>query len=172
MAEVFKVEGLKELNRALKELPARSAKSSLRSSVTAGGSEIVKSMRRELKSHNDTGNLSKSLGTKVLKPLKYTITAIIGPRVGYTGSGERRKRVKNDGWYAHLIEYGVAPHKIKARKDKTLYFNGQFFNAVDHPGFEAKPFMRPGLDKSKQKVVDRVGKQLWKAIQREAAKLK
>lgn len=172
MAEA--VEGLKKLNRALKQLPAKAAKRALKSGARAGGREIVKQTRQELKKHNDTGNLSKSISVKVLPLRKFSVTAIIGPVVkGRTRRGRKAKVVKNDGWYAHFVEYGTAPHKIKPKNKEVLSAGGTILGKeVDHPGTKPRPFMRPGFDKSKAKAVDMIGKKLWDAIKREAAKLK
>ena len=168
----LEVKGLKQLDRALKQLPARSAKRAIRSATRAGGREIIKEARKNLRKYNKTKNLSKSLSIKMLRPRQYSITALIGPRVG--------KDQKYDGWYAHLVEFGVAPHTIKSKKKGVLKLtdaltlgNDQaLVKSVEHPGHPAKPFMRPAYDKKKRDSVKAVGEKLWEAIAREAAKLK
>jgi len=39
-----------------------------------------------------------------------------------------------DMWYAHMVEWGTAPHKLRKGAQRP------------HPGARAKPFMRPAVD--------------------------
>ena len=77
---------------------------------------------------------------------------------------------------AHLVEFGTAPHRIEPRrKGKVLAFevNGEtvFTTHVDHPGARQQPFLRPAGDTKAQEAVDRIGENLGKGLEREAAKL-
>lgn len=40
-------------------------------------------------------------------------------------------------WYAHFLEEGTDPHKIKAKKGKSLFINGRNVKSVQHPGIKA-----------------------------------
>lgn len=64
------------------------------------------------------GNLKKSI--KVLRKLRRARNLWVGPESGL--------KVKNDGYYAHMVEYGTV-------------------------NFPAKPFMRPAYEESKPEVV-------------------
>jgi len=50
----------------------------------------------------------------------------------------------NPAWYIRLVEGGVKPHKIEARKGGFLWFGGHVVRSVDHPGFSARGFMAAG----------------------------
>lgn len=161
------VKGMDKVQKALESLPLNIQKRALNSSIRAGGREVVKQARKELRKSNKTMNLSKSIGVKVLKPKGFTILSIVGPRVG--------KGQRYDGWYAHLVEYGTQPHKITPKKqnlENALNTNLYGFKgSVDHPGAKAKPFMRPAFDKSKKKSVDAFGKKLWERTKIEVIRL-
>jgi hypothetical protein len=77
---------------------------------------------------------------------------------------------------AHLVEFGTAAHRIEPkRKGKVLAFEvgGEtvFTTRVDHPGAQAKPFLRPAGDTKAQAAVDKIAENLRAGIEREAAKL-
>lgn len=50
--------------------------------------------------------------------------------------------------YAAAVEYGTAPHVIKPRYKKALYWPGAAHPVaqVNHPGTAAKPFLRPAIE--------------------------
>ena len=76
----------------------------------------------------DTGELRESLGVRV-EPNR----VLVGPSAKY----------------APYVEFGTAPHVIKA-KGKALAFkvNGRIIyrKQVHHPGTKAQPFVRPAYD--------------------------
>ena len=49
--------------------------------------------------------------------------------------------------YAAAVEYGTAPHVIKPRHKKALFWPGARHPVaqVNHPGTRAQPFMRPAV---------------------------
>ena len=58
---------------------------------------------------------------------------------------------------AHLIELGVKPHKISVKGKKALIINGDFVRkGVSHPGFAAKPFLRPAYENEKPRFIRNV----------------
>lgn len=96
-----------------------------------------------------TGLLKKSIAsdTKVVvddKRIPVQITGRVFVKKPKNSSGRNPRR------YAHLVEYGVAPHhvgkgavgakKAAARNKKVVEVG------VKHPGHKARPFMRPGWD--------------------------
>jgi HK97 gp10 family phage protein len=50
--------------------------------------------------------------------------------------------------YAAAVEYGTAPHVIKPRYKKALYWPGAAHPVaqVNHPGTQAQPFLRPAIE--------------------------
>ncbi|WP_405554336.1 HK97 gp10 family phage protein [Streptomyces sp. NBC_01171] len=50
--------------------------------------------------------------------------------------------------YASAVEYGTAPHVIKPKHKKALYWPGAAHPVaqVNHPGTRAQPFLRPAIE--------------------------
>lgn len=106
-----------------------------------GGKKVSASLkRREFRYSGGTkipyvpGNLKESImffqskKSTILRPLFY-----VGPRAG----GGR----KNDGWYAHFLEYGTVNHA-------------------------ASPFMRPAYEATKKTVQGIIGDEILNAVER------
>ena len=93
----------------------------------------------------DKGELRKSIGTIPGRGQGKGEQVYIGPRRG--------GRFK--GYAGHLVEYGTAPHIIKAKAaGGLLHLRGNVFvEEVHHPGAAAKPFMRPAYDSKKDEAV-------------------
>jgi HK97 gp10 family phage protein len=53
-------------------------------------------------------------------------------------------------WYANIVEHGARPHVIPG----PVYFNGRYYKNIQHPGFAARPFMRPAFDATGQAMID------------------
>lgn len=69
-----------------------------------------------------------------------------------------------DIYYAHLIEFtGAAPHIITG-KHGPLSFNGRTYASVNHPGMQAKPFLRPALDAGEVAVIGIIDQQIAAAL--------
>lgn len=154
----MKVEGGKELAKLLRALPDKVADKLMANATSAGGRKLAKAIAQ--KTPVDTGRLRDSIKAKRDRKAKYTFTMKVGP----VGKGR---------FYAHLVEFGSAPHVIKVSKKKRVLSNGRdvFGKIVQHPGISAKPFMRPALDESAEAVIKHVGKNLGRGTEREAKKL-
>jgi HK97 gp10 family phage protein len=98
---------------------------------------------KDLSSNADvTGETTRSIG--VLNNRKQGGISI-GPR---RGNGYK-------GHHAHLLEYGVAPHVIRAKAaGGLLHFAGTYTHEVQHPGIAAQPFMRPAADATLPEVIE------------------
>lgn len=63
--------------------------------------------------------------------------------------------------YAHLrlLEYGAGPHDIFGHPLLRFFSGGQFLEvrAVRHPGFPAKPWLRPAVDAAGDDAIKAVG---------------
>lgn len=67
--------------------------------------------------------------------------------------------------HAHLVEFGTAAHRIKARRRKAMKTTqSQFAHAADHPGATAKPFLRPAYDAKQDDTVRAMAKGLEKKV--------
>ncbi|MVN78923.1 hypothetical protein GO988_21550 [Hymenobacter sp. HMF4947] len=99
---------------------------------------------QELVSKED-GDLQKSIGTIPGRGQGRGEQVYVGPR-----RGGRYK-----GYAGHLVEYGTAPHIIRAKAaGGHLHLRGNVFvEEVHHPGAAAKPFMRPAFDSKKDEAI-------------------
>ena len=146
---LVQVTGLKELDAALKSLPAKIEGKILRSALRAGQKVMLASARANLATNGNvnTGALSRSLHIAMKrKSVAYgwvRATLVAGNREVY---------------YAHMIEFGTAsfytgrgktvgkPYEIRPRNHKSLFFAGLMREVIVHPGIHPQPFMRPALD--------------------------
>lgn len=94
----------------------------------------------------EDGDLKKSIGTIPGRGRGKGEQVYVGPRRG--------GRFK--GYAGHLVEYGTAPHIIRAKAaDGKLHLRGNVFvEEVQHPGAAAKPFMRPAADQKLPESVE------------------
>lgn len=92
----------------------------------------------------DTGNLKNSIGQDIDDD---GLGFEAGPTANYGGD----------------VEYGSAPHVIRARTKRALFWPGAEHpvKQVNHPGNAPQPYMRPAFEqatKSLDKVMGQVGK--------------
>lgn len=138
--------GIEEMTRNLEKLGTRVALRGPNAAVRAGGTVIVKEMRR--RAPKDTGSLKKSLGQKVKTYRRSkAVASIIGAR---SKRYETAKGNRNPAYYAHLVELGTK-------------------GTGTHPGIVAKPFMRPAWDASAPAARKAVIDKMTQVFQKEAA---
>lgn len=154
MANELHVSGLSELDRLLKELPAKIEGNIMRGAVRAGA-KVMETRAKELVPVDD-GDLRDSIKVST-KSKRGQVSATV--RAG----GKK-------AFYAHMVEFGTARHFIKPRKRKSLFFAGMAREVVDHPGTPPKPFMRPALDNSQREAVDAAAAYIRARLAKEAAK--
>ncbi|RWN33433.1 HK97-gp10 family putative phage morphogenesis protein [Mesorhizobium sp.] len=154
------VRGARETSRALRELAKQVAVPLSATSRFALQPTLkqAKANARALPLKEKTGTLAASLVIKQ-KPRtsKVNPTFQVGPDSGVqrqTAFG-LRKPVK----YAHLVEFGTAPHYQPGR-------------GVVHPGTAPRPFLTPAFHSTKEEVVKRFGKKIGPEMEKRAAKLK
>ncbi len=147
------MKGGRELAAFLQAFPARIQKGAVRSALTAAAKPVRDQARAN--APKESGQLAKSIKTgspKVEQDGRVTIKVRLAGQHSYLG---------------HFIEYGVRPHFIsagdsglsprkltqKARRDGSTEEGGALkigdtfvSGGVMHPGFAAKPFLRPALD--------------------------
>lgn len=120
--------------------------------------KTARSNAKSLPLKESTGTLAASLTIKQ-KPRtsKLNPTFQVGPDSGFqrdTQFGSRRP-VR----YAHLIEFGTAPHYQPGR-------------GVVHPGSAPHPFLTPAYFATREQVVERFGKKIGPEMEKRAAKLR
>ncbi len=145
-----RITGTKSLRRVFKQLRRSAQIRAARDAVKAGLSPVNKAAKQNAKKVQDTGLLWKSIGARVLPRKKTTnknlVVGFVGPRPGKEGMVNGKKR--NPVRYAHLVEFGTKPHKIKPQSGRTLRLGRNLFvrGSVNHPGVTAQPFLRPAFD--------------------------
>ena len=158
MADFQHVQGLRELQAALKELPDRIARNVLRGSVSAGAAVIRKeaaarapvSAGPKRQGQPPPGTLKRSVYQKQIRNLSSLVrqTFIVSVRKGkkYRNQG-KKGNLSQDAWYARFVEFGTA--KMAAR-----------------------PFLRPAFEARKGEAVAAIKDYLARRIPLEVAKLK
>lgn len=130
MADLRHVRGLSQLNAMLQQLPAKVERNVLRGALRAGAQPVLADAKATVPV--DSGLLRDGL------------------KISTTAKGGRvTARVRATGKHAFIaawMEYGVAAHQIAAGKGGWLFFGGNYAKAVQHPGIQPRPFMRPALD--------------------------
>lgn len=93
----FGIEGLKNVDRVLKDVAPNHAKNLMRTTVHAYAGRIAKLAKSLVVT--DTGNLKKAIKTKREKshPLRPRSSVVVS----------RGKSAKNDGYYWRFVEYGT-----------------------------------------------------------------
>ena len=158
MVDFQHVQGLRELQAALKELPDRIARNVLRGSVSAGAAVIRKeatnrapvSAGPKRQGQPPPGTLKRSVYQKQIRKLSSLVrqTFIVSVRKGkkYRNQG-KKGNLSQDAWYARFVEFGTA--KMAAR-----------------------PFLRPAFEARKGEAVAAIKDYLARRIPLEVAKLK
>ena len=163
MATEFKIDGLAELDKELKQFPMRVQKNVLRGAVRAGSGVIVKEARRL--APKETGDLRRSINTR--NPRIEGKLVIGGLRAGGKQKG------KPNVFYAQMIEFGTKAHVIKPHKKrgkKAITFDNGVFSSANHPGIRPQPFMRTAMDLTTQDALHKVAQYIRERMQKERLK--
>jgi HK97 gp10 family phage protein len=146
MIPTVRVDGLKELQRALTKLPVELQRASETNALREGMKPVLKTARATAPS--DTGLLKKAMGLTVRKG-KNGITARVGARTGFKKQVTRKgKSVMADpSKYSHLVEYGTS-HSA------------------------AKPFIRPAVENNTSEITAGLAKGYEKGMEKALAKVK
>lgn len=157
MANVtVEIEGLKELQAKLLELPQKVAKNALRSAVNAGASVIRKEAKQRAPQytgkvsagHPPPGTLKRSVISKYIRELSnnFQSTFFVTVRKGKKYRGQGKKGDKSqDAYYAYFVEYGTSK-------------------------MTAKPFLRPAFEAKKEEALQAMVSKLKERLDEEAAK--
>lgn len=119
-----------ELDSFMQQLPVKVERNILRSALRAGVNEFKDEAK--VRVPVDEGDLRASFRTTTRSRRG---TVYVSLKVG----GKKAP-------HAHLVEFGTAAHKIMAKKQDALAFNGVAVREVDHPGAKPHPFFRPAFD--------------------------
>lgn len=133
----IRLEGDKDLINVLSAFKPAARRRIVRPPITKGVRLVVRSAKRKVP--KETGTLKRSLGFVVRTYSSGTVAGIAGPRKGIVDE----KTGRNPRLYAHLVEFGAAPHLLSSSIGPT----GEKIDVV-HPGAPPKPFLRPAWDES------------------------
>lgn len=171
--ETIRVDGLRELDDRLKNLPERLAKGIVAGGLRAGARLILKQAKQNARRAGGTGTLYRSIvlardrNAKPLMPMYSVYTRRgksyqAGNRQGRQGSNRRANRSNMDAYYAAWVEKGTRPHVIRAKNAKALAFmrtgggGMNFRRMVHHTGAIAKPFLGPAYETQRDAALERV----------------
>jgi phage gpG-like protein len=123
--------------------------------------EISPSLQRLILQNKEIAPRAINRGMKYLaqetpKNVKKTISSM-----GLVRTGDLKKSIKGktkrhkaiigtDLYYAHMLEGGTKPHKIKPKNKQFLYISGRFVKEVNHPGIKAYKFLDTSVQKMEQ----------------------
>lgn len=171
----FKLEGLDEIRNTLKTLPQELQDKVLRVAVGRAAKPLVDAAKMFARRSERTGALRESIGAIVKKGKKGGVYAVVGPRRGYYRGGKALKKgadrrgADQPANYAHLVEFGhvaVAPIKGTTRRKKTAR------GPQSGPRFVSpKPFMRPALLASADRVEAEMAEGVAAGIERQLKRL-
>jgi cellobiose-specific phosphotransferase system component IIB len=135
---------------------------------------MVKDAKAAARNIGDTKLLAASIGSVVKVYRQQTAFLAIGPRTKFKSKKREKllgKKANRDPVkYAHLIEFGVQPHTIEGNPFLYIpdYAGGIMrVRSVDHPGFKARPFLRPAFDKHKNGALRAMAAEVALGIRRE-----
>lgn len=149
MADDRNITGGRELDAFLQTLSVKVEKNIMRSALRAGANEFKDEVKANIPV--DSGDLRRSVKVSTRsKGGRVTASLKIGNKTA---------------WYARLVEFGTAAHKI-APKDSGggLLIGGNVVGAVNHPGARAKPFARPAFDSQAGRALAAVAAQIRKRL--------
>jgi len=155
--ETVRIEGLAQLDRALRELPERIANRGLRASVYAGAKVIRDEARVQAPKAAQSlgskqpppGTLKRSVIMKHIQELsgggRQTFYVLVRHGKKFRNQG-KRGNLSQDAWYWRFVEFGT--RKMAAR-----------------------PFLRPALESRRHEAVDAIKQRLTQRIEIEARSL-
>lgn len=143
----FKVEGLRELERSLRELPKATARNVLRRVLIKRAEPMAETMR---------ALVPDDPATPETKDLKGSIG--VGIKLSKRQAKLHRKEHKDDKQFAEVfVGAGPKPHA-----------HLQEFGTAHHA---PQPFVRPAWDQHKGEILDGLKDDLWKEVEKAAKRL-
>jgi hypothetical protein len=152
----MKLSGGPELVALLDQLPAKIGRNVVRSGVRAAAKVVQMEARATVRRRSGTLARSLKLSTDTQGTIISAKVKARGPRA----------------FVAPFIEYGVAGHTIKPKKNKKALTIGDrvLSGPFEHPGHRAFPFMRPALDSKATEAINVMGEYIrqrlsWNTLQ-------
>lgn len=146
--------GEAELKKALGKLEKKVQQKVTRTALRRGAAVVRKEIKRM--SPKESGDLRREIRLRIKKDSRGTFSAKVGP--------------SQRAFYARFIEYGTEPYEIRSRSKsggdlrKMSFGPDAVFSSVNHPGGRARPFLRPGYERSKKEAMLTIRRELWRGI--------
>lgn len=157
-----KVQGLDRLKRKMARLRAQTETDVEPALVKAG--EVVAAEQRRL-APKKTGKLRDSIAVTTGAAAKYA--AFQGSAADRKNRAVRISAGNSEVRYAHLVEFGTKPHKIKPKNREALKMGSdEFAIEADHPGAAAQPFFFPGYRATRKRARSIVGKAVRESVRK------
>ena len=158
----FKIDGAKELDNALSQLPKATGKAQIRSALKKAAKPIKIAAEANAPG-GPSGDIARSIIISTKVKARQRSQAAQAPAKGaviFVGSTSP---------LAHLIEFGTQSHDIAIKKKSVLSDGNTFFGVeIIHPGTGARPFLRTAWDAHKKEAVIIFGREVWKNLERTA----
>ena len=174
----FQIKGLDKLLHQLEEVSSK-APAICRKAIKEASKPVVEAAKALAPKRY--GALRKSIGDKQITYEGSGITVgVIGPRNNYSEVRDGKRIVP--ALYAHLVEYGTAPHRLfggtinastkvqRERRRDVLLAAAKAEGRETHPGSKAQPFMRPAWDANVGQLVPTMSRVISEEIAKEVAK--
>jgi hypothetical protein len=155
MPSEFRLKGGAELMEMLDRIPDRLGRNIVRGALRAGAKVVADEAKIRVGS------------ARIAKQIK------VGSRASGTVISSKvsvREAKGTLGFVAWFLEYGVAPHWIRPKRKGGLELAENVVRGeVHHPGFGAKPFLRPALDARAAEAINVMGEYIgarlnWDAL--------
>jgi len=151
----FTIKGFQEFEKQLDRLNENAFEKIGRLSINASAKPLIIEMKQRIARFRLTGTLSDSIKLRNLPKRRFEFARQLGVFAPH----------------AHLVEFGTKAHSIEAGSGKKLSFvagrRSVVTTEVDHPGAQAKPFIRPTLDKGTDGYFEKLGGEIGKRIVKE-----
>lgn len=185
MTVTVKIDGLKELNFALKKLPEAVAQKHLKGAVGKAASVIRNQVTQNIATmfNEQTGTLRRAVYTKAIKELSSLTrqTYFVGVRSGKKFQARKLKSGKlsgnRDAYYWKFLEFGHHTRPSKAATGKSKSLKRGRGRAAQLEGLLSrgeikwvppKSFLRSAFEQKKMESIDALKAKLLAAINKEA----
>lgn len=164
------IDGMAELKKNLNSLGLDMRLKAGERATRAGAALIRKEAAKQVPV--DTGDLKNSL--TVMK-----LSRKGDGRPTFAVTHKKNKKSRSGGWYAHLVEFGAASHRLAPRRKKAMAgWTGRrlgrsgghewavFGMGHAHPGARAKPYLRPAFYDNAERSIEEIRKRLRRFIEK------
>ncbi len=147
MAELFKIQGARELDKVLQKLPRKMGEKALRSALMSASKPMLDEMKRR----------APVRGSGLAK--RFRVGAKKGRLPGFLRASIRRRAIKSKDRLAVTVLVGAF---------RVFYAQMVEFGTKHSP---ARPFVRPAFDGNAVGAIGTIGKKLGEQIEKETLKL-